>query len=101
MLILRNATINVFHETDSCIVRKKDVIFSFTKITHKKILKMKHKTITIKASATIQTGTEFKEYEYPILNNYLDQGWKIKEIYQSTTNQNVGFIFLTFVLTIE
>lgn len=62
---------------------------------------MRHKTITVKASATITSGTEFKEYEYPILNKYLDEGWKIKEIHQSTTNQNVGFLFLTFILTIE
>lgn len=30
MLILLNATINVFDETDSCIVRKKDVAYYFT-----------------------------------------------------------------------
>jgi hypothetical protein len=63
-----------------------------------KKINMKHKTITIKASATLATSTEFKEYEYPKLNELLNDGWKIKEIYQATTNQNVGFLFLTFVL---
>ena len=59
---------------------------------------MKHKSITVKASATLAQGHEYKEYEYPVLNKYLDEGWIIKEIFQATTNQNVGFLFLTFVL---
>jgi hypothetical protein len=59
---------------------------------------MKQKTITVKASATLAQGSEFKEYEYPKLNELLNDGWAIKEVYQATTNQNVGFLFLTFVL---
>lgn len=57
-----------------------------------------YKTITVKASATLAAGAEFKEYEYPMVNQLLNDGWLIKDVYQSTTNQNVGFIFLTFVL---
>jgi len=58
-----------------------------------------NKTITIKAAATLKKGAEFKEYEYPLLNKYLDEGWVIQNVYQITTNENVGFLFLTFVLT--
>lgn len=57
-----------------------------------------YKSITIKASATLPSGSEFKEYEYPILNEYLNNGWTIHEIHQTTTNTNVGFLFLTFIL---
>lgn len=56
------------------------------------------KTITVKASATLATGTEFKEYEYPKVNELLADGWQIKELHQLTTNVNTGFIFLTFIL---
>lgn len=57
-----------------------------------------YKTITVKASAILAPGTEFKEYEYPMINQFLNKGWLIKDVLQSTTNQNVGFVFLTFVL---
>lgn len=57
-----------------------------------------YKSITVKAAATLQQEQEFKEYEYPILNEYLNKGWSIHEIHQATTNTNVGFLFLTFIL---
>lgn len=59
---------------------------------------MQHKTITVKASATLLNDLDFKEYEYPVLNKYLNEGWEIKDVHQSITNQNVGFLFLTFIL---
>ena len=59
---------------------------------------MTHKTITVKASATLASGAEFKEYEYPIVSQLLNDGWFVKDVFQSTTNQNVGFVFFTFVL---
>lgn len=62
---------------------------------------MQNKTITVKASATLAAGSEFKEYEYPQLNGLLNGGWKIREVITSTTNVNVGFIFLTFILQKE
>lgn len=59
---------------------------------------MQNKIITVKASATLASESEFKEYEYPKLNGLLNDGWKIREVITSTTNVNVGFIFLTFIL---
>lgn len=59
---------------------------------------MQNKTITVKASATLETGSEFKEYEYPQLNELLNEGWKIREVITAITNVNVGFVFLTFIL---
>ncbi len=59
---------------------------------------MLNKTITIKASATLAAGSEFMEYEYPKLNELLNDGWKIREVVTAITNVNVGFVFLTFVL---
>jgi hypothetical protein len=33
-----------------------------------------------------------------MVNQLLNDGWFIKDVHQSTTNQNFGFVFLTFVL---
>ena len=57
-----------------------------------------YKTITVKVAATLPQDEEFKEYEFPTLKNYLDDGWDISNIHQSTTEENVGFVFLTYVL---
>lgn len=59
---------------------------------------MKNKTITVKASAMLEASSEFKEFEYPKLNQLLNEGWKIREVIATATNVNVGFVFLTFVL---
>ena len=61
---------------------------------------MKQKTITVKTSAIIKREEGgFEELEFPKVNKLLDDGWIIKDVFQSTTNQNVGFLFLTFVFS--
>lgn len=59
---------------------------------------MKQKTITVKVLATMEKGNEFLEYEFPKLNEYLNDGWIIKDVFQTATNTNVAFLFLTFVI---
>lgn len=65
---------------------------------------MKEKIITVKLASMSpykEKGKEddnYFEYEFPKLNKHLDDGWKVDEVYQSTTNVNVGFLFITFLL---
>ncbi|MDY8137507.1 hypothetical protein [Aquimarina sp. 2201CG5-10] len=59
---------------------------------------MKYKTVTVQVSSTMSRDLDFKEYEFPKVNEYLETDWMIKEVIPSTTNQNVGFLYLTFIL---
>ena len=59
---------------------------------------MQQKTITVKVLATMEKGNEFIEYEFPIINEYLNNGWEINNVYQTTSNTNVAFLFITFVI---
>lgn len=70
-------------------------------IYHSKYIIMQYKTITVQISSTMKSGTEFKEYEFPKVNEYLEDKWMIKEVIPSTTNQNVGFLYLTYILRKE
>jgi len=56
------------------------------------------KIITIQVKSTLEVELDYKEFEFPLLNQYLDQDWEIRQIHQNTTNTNVGFIYLTFHL---
>lgn len=59
---------------------------------------MKNKTITIKASALIPTGTYFVEFEWPEVKKALEDGWLIKDVVHTPTNTNVAFVFITYIL---
>ncbi|MEQ8422163.1 MAG: hypothetical protein RIB64_19305 [Arenibacter algicola] len=59
---------------------------------------MKYKTLTVQVASTMGRDFDFKEYEFPKINEYLENDWMIKEVIPSTTNQNVGFLYLTFIL---
>jgi len=59
---------------------------------------MKQKTITVKAAATIATGTKYQEFEWPEVNKALEDGWLIKEVIHTPTNTNVAFVFITYIL---
>lgn len=57
-----------------------------------------YKTITVKIVSILPRGTEYDEYEFPKLSEYLNDGWKITDVHSATTSVNTGFIFLTFIL---
>ncbi|WP_405199111.1 hypothetical protein [Christiangramia sp. LLG6405-1] len=59
---------------------------------------MQYRTLTVKMSSIMDRETEYKEFQFPKLNELLEAGWGIKEIIPATTNQNVGFVFLTYIL---
>jgi hypothetical protein len=59
---------------------------------------MNTRIITIKLVATLDGKLDFKEYQFPELTKLLESGWNIRKVHQATTNENVGFLFLTFEL---
>jgi len=60
---------------------------------------MGQKVITVKLIAATPNEEYFKEYKFPELQKLLDEGCEIQTVYQATTQANVGFVFLTFVLS--
>lgn len=58
----------------------------------------KLKTITVKAKSTESVSSEFTEYEYPLINKYFNEGWGLISTHFNTTEQNVGFLFITFII---
>jgi len=58
------------------------------------------KVLTITTHTNIiEQGTKFHEAEYPILNKYLEEGYKIAQIVPVTLNSTTAYMYsITFLL---
>ena len=56
------------------------------------------KVITVNMVARPENSKPFTEYETPILNKYLDEGYVIKNVHQSAPSQNLFATTITFIL---
>ena len=56
------------------------------------------KVITVNINARPEDGKVFSEYEIPLLNNVLESGYKVVQVYQSAPSQNLFCTTITFVL---
>lgn len=65
---------------------------------------MKNKVIIIRGDYFGELKSPYDEYEFPLLQNHLEERWTVKDVYQ--LNQNTGetrsqYFVLTFILQKE
>jgi hypothetical protein len=56
------------------------------------------KVITVNINARPEDNAVFSEYEIPLLNNALQEGYKVVQVHQSAPSQNLYCTTITFVL---
>lgn len=60
---------------------------------------MPQKVISINVSSgDVKSNNSFFEYEFPLLNKYLEEGYTVKQFHQITPSESVHSCTLTFVL---
>ncbi len=60
---------------------------------------MAQKVITVKLKGVMEQGKLIEEFEPDELNKLLADDWIITDMQQTTTQANVGFLYLTYTLS--
>lgn len=58
----------------------------------------KQKVISVNVLSRSGSNQEFREMEFPILNKYLDDGYRVVNTYQIAPSPQLYVVTLTFIL---